>query len=177
MAPLPASGLVLCCIATSSCAGSPPPRAVTTVAVPPSPAPAQAEHRAPVEEHAVDADFDHRIRLVSYRVIPGDVAPGDEVVLTLSWERGAAIEAEWLFFVHVEDGPRIIFSDPNRVAAASCVLGALCTYEVRFRAPHHLSRLDVFAGLWRGADRMAILRGRADDDQRAVVGSIPRRLD
>lgn len=168
---------VLLCtaMACASCASGPAPRSlVVTVTVPPAPPSARQEHQEQVEEHALDAEFEHRIGLVSYRLTPDHVAAGDEVVLTLSWKRGAALDREWLFFVHVENGRQTIFDDPNRVPAAACALNAICAYEVRFRAPEEFSRLEVFAGLWRGADRMLIVRGRADEDRRAVVCSIPR---
>lgn len=166
---------ILFCMASVSCARGPAPRPpVVTVTVPPSRQSPRDERQGQSEEHALDADFDHRVRLVSYRLTPDLVAADDEVVLTLSWKRGAAVDTDWLFFVHVENGPQTIFGDPNRVPAATCALNAICTYEVRFRAPQDFSRLDVFAGLWRGADRMPIVRGRADDNQRAVVASVPR---
>ncbi len=163
-----AFGLVL-----AGCGGS--PRAVTPVVlvVPAPTRPAPIERSAPKPADTLDVQFAQGVRLVGYSLAPAKVHADDEVTLTLFWKRETTIDGEWLFFAHVEDERSSIVDDPKRVPVISCAIFEVCPYELRFRAPKDAAQLKLFAGLWRGAERLSIVRGNADANQRAIVGTIP----
>jgi hypothetical protein len=126
--------------------------------------------------HAIDVNFENRIRLVGVGVDPEVAAPGTPVTITLRWRCDDTLEPGWQLFAHLVEDDRTIGvfdavgSDPSHWEKGR-------EYEDSFswRVPDTVSTatVTVFAGVWKGDARLRIISGPNDGDNRALALRVP----
>jgi len=62
-----------------------------------------APTRSQTPQHALDANFDHRVRLVGYDLSAGRVRPGATLTLTLHWQVQQKLDRDYTVFIHLLD--------------------------------------------------------------------------
>ncbi|MFC1641557.1 carbohydrate-binding family 9-like protein [Myxococcota bacterium] len=148
--------------------------------------------RAPASlSRRLNTDFDGKVRLLGANVTPdGVVAPGKRVKVTLYWQLQVHPGPGWCLFTHVLDqagepmvnldhvGPIRTPSGAGQVFGPSAwPEGKVIVDEQEFTVPGGgtTHRIQLVTGVWRGSDRMRIVSGARDADNRAMVLSLPIR--
>jgi hypothetical protein len=59
---------------------------------------------APTPSHRVDINYDNKMKLLGYDLVPDRVRPGEAATLTLYWQSLAAMDQDYSIGIHVEIG-------------------------------------------------------------------------
>ena len=137
-------------------------------------------------QHDLGIDYDHKITLVGYDLEPaeGVVRPGQRIKLTLYWQCQKQLDEGWNLFTHVLDGAgvRILNADnvgPLRewrddrqvLAPSTWEAGKVYVDEQDFQIPEKLETrtVQVVTGIWKRNDRLPIVAGPKDRENRGIV--------
>jgi hypothetical protein len=137
----------------------------------------------PAPRYPVGANLDGKVTYLGLDVDPLPVEPGKDVKLTHYWKVVTPPGDGWRTFIHVE-GPgkqNYINADhapvEGKYPVASWKAGDIIRDVHTVRIPGNWSSpvVEVYVGLWRGAQRMAINSGAHDGEGRVLAASIPAR--
>jgi hypothetical protein len=162
------------------------------------PAPDQAEAlKAFVLDKAPDdvgtkvgINFDNKVTLLGTKVEPaGPVKPGDRIKMTMYWKVDKELgDKGWRLFTHIIDasGERLLNIDnvgPLRrmvghdqaLAPSAWKAGKVYVDEQDFTLPKKVRTASISAtvGIWKGDERIPILSGPHEHDNRGLAVSIP----
>ncbi|MCC6216674.1 MAG: carbohydrate-binding family 9-like protein [Polyangiaceae bacterium] len=136
----------------------------------------------------VEANFDGKLMLLGAKLEPaGPVKAGQQVKLTMYWRSDKKLDAGWNLFTHVLDGSgeRILNIDnvgPIRewketrqaLPPSAWEPGKIYVDEQTFTLPNNVktAKVSIVTGVWREADRLKIVAGPKDGDNRALVATL-----
>jgi len=136
----------------------------------------------------LNINFDGRLTLIGAKVTPEGVArSGTQVKVTMYWRADKKLENGWNLFTHILDGSgeRVLNIDnvgPLRewkgdkqvMAPSVWEPGKVYVDEQDFTVPNNLrtEKIQFTTGVWRENDRLKILSGPADRENRAIVANI-----
>jgi hypothetical protein len=136
----------------------------------------------------LDTNFDGKITLLGYAIEPTGVVPaGGRVKLTMYWRADKKLDDGWNLFTHVLDaaGDRVLnidnvgpireWRDSRQVLWPSAwEPGKVYVDEQSFTIPANVrtDKVQVVTGVWREADRLKIVSGPHDRENRAIVATI-----
>ncbi len=136
----------------------------------------------PTPSHRLDVDLDSKIALLGYDVTPARAKPGDTVQVTLHWHCKVAVGHGWKLFTHVADasGQNKLNTDgesyirrvypPSRWKNGEYIRDVM---RLTLTKDWQGDVAAVYTGIWRRDDRLAVLRGPHDGDNRVRVLSLP----
>lgn len=132
-------------------------------------------------QHELDVSFEDKVILVGYDVSE-TVAPGGTLTITWHWKVERALEDGWKLFTHVTDdrGGNQLNEDENGLVRQLYQPGEWKageyirdTQEIVIPEDWAGRRAVAYVGLWNGPNRMRILRGPNDGDNRARGATVP----
>lgn len=137
----------------------------------------------------LNINFDGKVTLVAAKLSQqGTVRPGSQVKVTMYWRADKKVEPGWNLFTHVLDGSgeRILNIDnvgPLRewkgdkqvMSPSAWEPGKVYVDEQEFTVPQTVrtEKVQFTTGIWRENDRMKIVGGPADRENRGIVANIP----
>lgn len=137
----------------------------------------------------LDINYDGKVTLVGYSIDPrGTVPSGGRVKLTMYWRCDKKLDDGWNLFTHVLDGSgeRVLnidnvgpireWRDTHQVLwPTAWDPGKIYVDEQVFTIPPNLKtdRVQVVTGVWRENDRLKIVSGPHDRENRGIVVNIP----
>jgi hypothetical protein len=138
-------------------------------------------NQTPLMSNKVEINFDNKIELIGYDV-PPVVQKGEDIKLRLYFKVLAPVSGAWKIFVHLDGAGSRINGDhvplEGRFPTQYWVPGYFITDEHMIR-PDRATEADgyhqLFMGLWMGADRMKIVSGAQDGENRAKLGGLQVR--
>jgi hypothetical protein len=134
----------------------------------------------PKPQFAARADLDGKVEYLGADVAPSPAEPGKDVHITHYWKIKAAVNDGWRLFTHV-GGPNkqgFINVDHGPVNGKYPVnrwkAGDIIRDQHSFRLPPSwaFNSFNIYTGLWRGHERMAIKSGPSDEG-RVVAATVP----
>ncbi len=136
----------------------------------------------------LDINFDGKLSLLGAKLEPaGPVAPNAHVKVTMYWRSDKKLDAGWNLFTHVLDGSgeRILNIDNvgplrewkgDRQALAPSLWepGKVYVDEQDFTVPANVrtDKIQFTTGVWHDNDRLKIVGGPADRENRGIVANI-----
>ncbi len=136
---------------------------------------------ATTPDHEVNIDFEGKVELVGYDTSSTFWAPGEEITLTWHWRVNRALEDGWRLFTHVSDGsaPTIVNEDgaglvrdlyqPGRWKAGEYIRDQ---QVITLPADWNGESAIVYVGLWNGPNRLRVIDGPSDGDNRGRVATL-----
>jgi hypothetical protein len=145
-----------------------------------------AEHvsqTATSPSHPLDISFENKVELIGYDVTAESWAPGATITVTWHWKVLRALEDGWLQFTHVADGGNNrLNEDGNGVVrrlypAGQWKAGEYVRDSQEITLPEDWSGREAtfYLGFWNGPHRLRVVRGPADEDNRARALALPTR--
>jgi hypothetical protein len=134
----------------------------------------------PTPQFVTHADLDGKVEYLGMDVAPNPSEPGKDVHLTHYWKVKSAPGDGWRLFTHIS-GPNkqgFINVDHGPVSGkypvARWKAGDIIRDQHSFRLPPSwaFNSFNVYVGLWRGHERMAIKSGPRDED-RVLAATVP----
>ncbi|APR99599.1 carbohydrate-binding family 9-like protein [Pajaroellobacter abortibovis] len=138
--------------------------------------------------HPIKIDFaNHQVELIGYRFDPEVARTGERVKLTYYWKVNTKVGKKWLLFTHVLNGKGVqtdnldwvgSLREPNRYGQRFgpevWEPGKVYVDEQTYMIPEDWegNTLTVVVGLWRGEERLKVIAGPNDGDNRGIVGTI-----
>lgn len=141
--------------------------------------------KPPAISHPIDINFDDKVQLVGYDV-PPSVAPRQDFKLRLYFKVNKPLGANYKIFVHIDGAGTRINGDhvalDGKFPSNYWVPGTYVTDEHTIRpgdnntgsAPN-AGYYQIYFGLYQGSERLKIVSGPSDGDNRARVGGIQIR--
>lgn len=135
----------------------------------------------PTPQKPVNADLDGKIGYLGMDFSPAVAEPGKPITLTHYWKSMASPGEGWKVFTHFE-GPNhqgFFNADHGPISGKYPVdqwkAGEIIRdqYTVTLPANWTASSINVYAGVWRGQERLSVTSGPSDGHDRVLVGSIP----
>ncbi|HEX4461317.1 MAG TPA: glycosyltransferase family 39 protein [Polyangia bacterium] len=137
--------------------------------------------KAPTPAHPAAIDFDHKVELIGWDA-PPVVEKGQDIKLRLYFKVLAPIAGSYKVFVHIDGAGTRINGDhaplEGRFATNYWVPGFFITDEHNIRPDRGTENsgfYNIFIGLYQGAERMKVLAGPSDGDNRAKLGTLTVR--
>jgi Dolichyl-phosphate-mannose-protein mannosyltransferase len=137
--------------------------------------------KPPVIAHPVSIDFDHKIELIGWDA-PPVVEKGQDIKLRLYFKVLAPIAGSYKVFAHIDGAGTRINGDHSplegRFATNFWVPGFYITDEHLIRPDRGTENpgfYSIFIGLYQGGERMKVLAGPSDGENRAKLGSLTVR--
>lgn len=139
---------------------------------------------APADAKKLDVNFENKVHLVGYKLDPETAGAGKTVKVTFYWRCDEPLDEGWQLFTHIQhegyDKPDNLDASGalREVKAGHQVLGPdrwergkVYVDEQTFTMPNDLRGPDsiVYTGIWRGLERLRIVSGPSDGDNRALV--------
>ena len=127
-------------------------------------------------QHELDISFEDKVLLIGYDIESENVAPGETITVTWHWRVDRALEDGWRLFTHVTDerGGNQLNEDDNGMIRQLYQPGQWKNGEyIRDRqqivipADWAGRRAVIYQGLWNGPNRLRVIRGANDGDNRA----------
>jgi hypothetical protein len=141
----------------------------------------------PADATKTDVDFKGKVHLVGYKVTPEVAGPGTPVKLVYYWRCDEPVEQGFRLFTHLQHEGKDRFEGLDDVGplrennGQGQVLGPdkwergkIYADEQTFTMPNDLRgpETTVYVGIYRGDERLQIVRGPNDGDNRAIVTKI-----
>lgn len=137
----------------------------------------------------LNVNFDNKITLLGAKTEPsGGIHAGDKVKVTMYWKIGKEIgEPGWKLFTHVMDGSgerllnidnvgpiRHLVGQDQALAPSSWKAGKVIVDEQEFAIPKKVrsSTIEMLVGIWKADQRMTIVSGPHERDNRAIATTI-----
>lgn len=127
-------------------------------------------------QHELDISFEDKVLLIGYDVESDTVAAGETLTVTWHWKVDRALEDGWRLFTHVtderggnqlnEDGTGMLrqLYQPGQWKNGEYIRDR---QEITIPADWAGRRAVVYMGLWNGPNRLRVIRGPNDGDNRA----------
>jgi Carbohydrate family 9 binding domain-like len=137
----------------------------------------------PTPQFAVNADLDGKVIYLGMDVSPTPVEAGKDVRVTHYWKVVAPVGEGWKVFTHISGTNKQGFANVDhtpvsgKYPAMKWKAGEIIRDQHTFRPPAgwNYDHLEVYTGLYKGQERMAIKSG-AKDDNRVFCGSVPMNV-
>ncbi len=132
-------------------------------------------------QHPLDISFEDKIRLIGYDLSPNEerFAPGATFTVTWHWKVERAVDENWNLFTHVIENGGQRNEDGNGEVRSLYGPGQWNEGEY-IRDPQQITvgdntrgSLQFFMGIWRGNERMRVVSGDSDNENRARALNIP----
>lgn len=135
---------------------------------------------APNPQHRLDFNFGNKVTLLGYDISPAEVRPGTNVTITWYWRADASTGDGWRLYTHLDDanGPRQNHDSDGDVRRAyqpeRWRRGEFITDRQSFEIPADWESpvIKIHVGLWKGDERMPVVRGQTSPDGRALALTI-----
>jgi hypothetical protein len=139
---------------------------------------------APTPQFVVNADLDGKVTYLGMDVSPNPVEAGKDVRVTHYWKVNVAPGEGWKMFTHISGTNKQGFANVDhtpvsgKYPAAKWKAGQIIRDQHSFRPPAgwNYDHLEVYTGLYKGQERMAIKSGSNKDDNRVFCGSVPMNV-
>jgi hypothetical protein len=135
-------------------------------------------NQKPLMGHTTSIDFDGKVELIGYD-LPSIVSKGEDIKLRLYFKVLSPINGAWKVFVHLDGAGSRINGDhvplEGRFPTQYWVPGYFITDEHIIHPDRSVEQEgyhQLFMGLWMGADRMKIVTGDKDNENRARLGGL-----
>jgi hypothetical protein len=134
----------------------------------------------PTPQFVVNADLDGKVVYLGSDVSPNPVEPGKDVKVTHYWKVNSALGEGWKMFTHISGTNKQGFANVDhgpvsgKYPAAKWKAGEIIRDQHTFRIPAgwNYDRLEVYTGIYKGQERLAVKSGPKDDN-RVLAASIP----
>lgn len=136
----------------------------------------------PRPQHALDVQFENKVRLIGYDIDVDTITPGQPFTITWYWQVERRLGGGWLQFTHLADaaGTDRLNQDSNGVIRERYQAG-------RWRANEYIrdaqtitigpdwgsDRVVFYLGFWHEAHRLQVSSGPSDGDNRVRAASVP----
>ena len=138
---------------------------------------------APTPQFVANTDLDGKLIYLGMDVSPNPVEAGKDVKVTHYWKVIAAPGEGWKVFTHIGGTNKQGFANVDhtpvsgKYPAAKWKAGQIIRDQHSFRPPAgwNYDHLEVYTGLYKGNERMAIKSGPKDDN-RVFCGSVPMNV-
>ena len=135
---------------------------------------------APAETDGPEISFENKIVLLGHQA-PESVRPGDTFEVTWFWKCETAVDGDWQLFTHITDADDNLQDNADRSGdirnfyqPGSWKPGEYVRDVQQITIPANWSspRVNLYLGIWNGPNRLRILRGPNDGDNRGRAASI-----
>ena len=141
----------------------------------------------PPDAKKVDINFENKVHVVGYKVVPELAPAGTKVTVTTYWRCDDPVEEGWQLFTHVQhegyekpenldaNGPlRELKGNHQVLGPDRWERGKIYADEQSFTMPADLRGPDTmfYVGIWKGDARLRIISGPNDGDNRAIIAKI-----
>ena len=141
----------------------------------------------PPDAKKVDINFENKVHVVGYKVVPELAPAGTKVTVTTYWRCDDPVEEGWQLFTHVQhegyekpenldaNGPlRELKGNHQVLGPDRWERGKIYADEQSFTMPADLRGPDTmfYVGIWKGDARLRIINGPNDGDNRAIIAKI-----
>ncbi len=138
---------------------------------------------APSPQIAVNADLDGKATYLGLDVSMNPIEPGKDVKVTHYWKVGASLTG-WRLFVHASGPNKQSFINfdhgpvRGKYPVSQWKVGEIVKDEHAIRLPPTWAhdKVEIYVGLWRGQERMAVKSGPKDDIGRVLAATIPVKV-
>jgi hypothetical protein len=137
----------------------------------------------PTPQFVVNADLDGKLVYLGMDVSPNPVEAGKDVRVTHYWKVNVAPGEGWKMFTHISGTNKQGYANVDhtpvsgKYPAAKWKAGEIIRDQHTFRPPAgwNYDHLEVYTGLFKGQERMAVKSGPRDEN-RVFAGSVPMNL-
>jgi Carbohydrate family 9 binding domain-like len=135
----------------------------------------------PAPKFPVNASLDDKVVYLGLDVSPNPVEPGKTVILTHYWKVKEPPGKDWRVFTHAQGPGRAGFINVDhqpmrgKYPVSQWKAGDIIRdqHAVSLPASWNQPALEVYVGLWRGAERMPVRSGPHDQEGRVLAATIP----
>lgn len=136
---------------------------------------------APTPQFAANADLDGKVVYLGLDVSTNPIEPGKDVKLVHYWKVISPPGAGWRLFTHFNGPNKAGYSNVDhgpvrgKYPVSQWKAGDIIRDEhgIRLPATWQYDKVEIYVGLWRGAERMTVKSGPKDNDGRVLAASIP----
>jgi hypothetical protein len=136
---------------------------------------------APTPQFKVDADLDGKVVYLGLDVTPNPIDPGRDVKVTQYWKVVSPPGDGWRMFSHVSGPNNTGYQNRDhgplrgKYPVAQWKAGDIIRDEFNFSVPAtwQYDHVEVYAGLWRHSENMAVKSGPHDAKNRVLAAAIP----
>ena len=137
----------------------------------------------PTPQFVVNADLDGKLTYLGMDVSPTPVEAGKDVRVTHYWKVNVAPGEGWKLFAHISGTNKQGFANVDhtpvsgKYPVAKWKAGQIIRDQHSFRPPAgwNYDHLEIYTGVYKGQERMAIKSGPKDDN-RIFCGSVPMNV-
>jgi hypothetical protein len=137
----------------------------------------------PTPQFVVNADLDGKLVYLGMDVSPIPVEAGKDVKVTHYWKVNAPVGEGWKMFTHISGTNKQGYANVDhtpvsgKYPAARWKAGEIIRDQHTFRPPAGWTydHLEIFTGMFKGQERMAI-KGGPKDESRIFCGSVPMNV-
>lgn len=137
----------------------------------------------PTPQFVANADIDGKVVYLGMDVSPNPVESGRDVRVTHYWKVNTPPGEGWKVFTHISGTNKQGFANVDhtpvsgKYPASQWKAGDIIRDQHSFRIPAgwNYDHLEVYTGLYKGQERMAIKSGPKDDN-RVLCGSVPMNV-
>lgn len=138
----------------------------------------------PTPQFVVNADFDGKVTYLGMDVSPNPVEAGKDVRVTHYWKVNVAPGEGWKVFTHISGTNNQGFANVDhtpvsgKYPASRWKAGEIIRDQHTFRPPAgwNYDHLEVWTGLYKGQERMAVKSGPKISENRVLAGSVPMNM-
>jgi hypothetical protein len=136
---------------------------------------------APTPQFATNADLDGKVVYLGLDASPNPIEPGKEVKIAQYWKVLSAPGSGWRMFSHVSGPNNAGYQNRDhgpvrgKYPVAQWKAGDIVRDEFTFALPPtwQFPTVEIYAGLWRGAENMAVKSGPHDGKNRVLAATVP----
>jgi hypothetical protein len=136
---------------------------------------------APTPQFKVDADLDGKVVFLGLDATPNPIEPGKDVKVVQYWKVVAAPGEGWRMFTHVSGPTNAGYQNRDhgplrgKYPVAQWKAGDIIRDEFAFALPTtwQFDHAEIYVGLWRHTENMAVKSGPHDARNRVLAASIP----
>jgi hypothetical protein len=139
---------------------------------------------APTPQFPVNADLDGKVVYLGLDATPSPVEPGKEVKVSQYWKVVSAPGSGWRLFTHVSGPNNAGYQNRDhgpirgKYPVAQWKAGDVIKDEFTFSLPAtwQFPTVDIYTGLWRGSENMAVKSGAHDGKNRVLAATLPVKV-
>ena len=137
----------------------------------------------PTPQFVANADLDGKLVYLGMDVSPNPVEAGKDVRVTHYWKVNVAPGEGWKMFTHISGANKQGYANVDhtpvggKYPAAKWKAGEIIRDQHTFRPPAgwNYDHLEIYTGLYKGQERMAVKSGPKDEN-RVLAGSVPMNV-
>jgi hypothetical protein len=136
---------------------------------------------APTPQFKVDADLDGKVTFLGLDVTPNPIEPGRDVKVVQYWKVISPPGEGWRMFSHVSGPNNAGYQNRDhgplrgKYPVAQWKAGDIVRDEFAFSLPAswQLDHVEIYVGLWRHNENMAVKSGSHDARNRVLAATVP----